>query len=228
MTPARTARRGHRCVSRRSPRHGHRGRGRSGRRRAASGRSAGQGPATASRGSTGHRLARLVEVEQVDADITSSGDGAHDGAQGLGGTAVAPDDLTEVIGVHAYFQDPALTPAPRPNRDLCRSAGRAPEPGLRPGSRRCRAPSARAPPRARYASLLASAASSAGAGSSAFASSFLAFFGAAFLDLGEVALPSDSPMVSLTAAWKSSALSGFGSATLSVPSAPGSPLYFLQ
>jgi len=54
-------------------------------------------------------LTDLVDVEQVHAHIPTPGEGADHGAERLGGTTAAADDLTEVLRVNTHFEDPAAS-----------------------------------------------------------------------------------------------------------------------
>src|SRR5258707_14515219 len=65
-------------------------------------------------------IAGLIEVEQVDADISPTCHGTDNGPERLGRTAVASDDLAEVIGVHAHLEDPAIAQAASAHPDLVR------------------------------------------------------------------------------------------------------------
>src|SRR4051794_37693318 len=53
--------------------------------------------------------ATTVHVDEVDPGPAPSRQGGDDGAEGRRGAAATPDDLAQVVGVHAHLQDRAAT-----------------------------------------------------------------------------------------------------------------------
>src|SRR5690606_29846518 len=167
--------------------------------------------------------ASAIGVDDVDPHAAAA-DPAHHRAQRGGGTATTADDLAEIVRVDVHLERAAAPRGDQLHPDVIRVVDDAPHQVLeRIGEE---AHSLSALPSSPDSAFASSFLDSLALASLPFLPSALSFFADFFLP--SVASASGRPPASSRALANSSSLDGFGSATFSLPSAPGRPLNFCQ